>query len=98
MPKWKKKILSKSSYCEVRLFTILLLYAPRLAITKKNIFFWKINGKRLFIQGVTKEFIVQSPAFLLPFLKDPADTLRPHSQISFKVGEIMSAKNWVFVF
>ena len=57
---------------------------PKKISIKKIAIFLEINEKWLFIQGVKKEFIVQHPAFFLPFLKDPADKLRPHSQISFK--------------
>ena len=55
--------------------------AKKIPVTKIAIFL-EIIGKWLFIQGVKKEFIVQHPAFFLPFLKDPADKLRPHSHIS----------------
>ena len=51
-------------------------------------FFLEINGKWLFIQGIKKINCLTSSVFS-PFLKDPADKQRPHSQISFKVGKIM---------
>ena len=77
-------LLFKSSYWEVWLFTILLLWRKKMVFQKICIFFLEINVKWLFIQGVKKEFSVQHPVHFWPFLRAPAEKLMPHSQISFK--------------
>ena len=47
---------------------------PKIGHQNKIAIFWKCNGKWVFIHYPLP----------LPFLKDSADKLRPHSQISFK--------------
>ena len=67
MPKWDKYfILSKSSYWKVQLFTILLLYAQKLAIKTKLPFFKNAMEMGIYTR-CKKKLLSNIQRFLKPF-------------------------------
>ena len=76
IPKWGKKYLFKSSYWEVWLFTLLLLWAKQFGHTKTCHCFgnqWKVVS----YTGCQTKFIVEHLVHFWPFLKALADRTAP---------------------